>query len=101
MININIMMKDYELIDNIEENRYEFHVGRQIVKIEYIKTANGEIYLTHTETPVGLEGQGIASELVKKVLEDIEEKNLRLIPLCPFVAGYIRKHPEWRKLVIR
>lgn len=95
------MMQDYELIDNVEENQYEFHVGTHIAKIEYIKTANGEIYLTHTETPIALEGQGIASALVKKVLEDIEQKNLRLVPLCPFVVGYIQKHPEWRKLVIR
>jgi len=94
-------MQDYELIDNTEENQYEFHVGKHIAKIEYIKTVKGEIYLTHTETPIALEGQGIASTLAKKVLEDIEEKNLRLVPLCPFVVGYIQKHPEWRKLVIR
>ncbi len=90
---------DYELIDNIDENQYEFRIGKHIAKIEYIKTDKGEIYLTHTETPVELEGQGIASALTKKVLADIEKKGLRLVPLCPFVAGYIRKHPEWGKLV--
>lgn len=94
-------MEDYTLIDNEEKKQYEFHVGEYIPKIEYIKTATGEIYLTHTEVPVALEGQGIGSQLIKKALVDIEEKGLRLVPLCPFVAGYIQKHPEWRRIVMR
>jgi len=94
-------MGNYELIDNTEANQYEFHVGNHIAKIEYIKTKNGEIYLTHTEVPVALEGQGIGSQLADKVLTDIEKQNLRLVPLCPFVAGYIQKHPDWRRIVMK
>lgn len=94
-------MEDYTLIDNTEAKQYEFHVGNYIPKIEYIKTNTGDIYLTHTEVPVELEGKGIGGQLVKKVLADIEQKGLRLVPLCPFVAGYIQKHPEWRKIVMR
>lgn len=94
-------MEDYTLIDNVEAKQYEFHVGNYIPKIEYIKTNTGDIYLTHTEVPAELEGKGIGGQLVKKVLSDIEQKGLRLVPLCPFVAGYIQKHPEWRKIVMR
>ncbi|NDV95091.1 N-acetyltransferase [Dysgonomonas sp. 521] len=94
-------MENYELIDNIGKNQYEFHVGNYIPKVEYIKTNNGEIYLTHTEVPVALEGRGIGSQLAEKVLADIEKKELRLIPLCPFIAGYIKKHPDWRRIVMR
>ncbi len=92
-------MEDYELIDNAEKKQYEFHVEKYVPKIEYIKTMKGDIFLTHTEVPVVLEGQGIASLLVEKVFADIEEKGLRLTPLCPFVAGYLNKHPEWRRIV--
>ncbi|NDV79192.1 GNAT family N-acetyltransferase [Dysgonomonas sp. 511] len=94
-------MEDFELIDNTDENRYEFRVNKHIAKIEYIKTNNGEIYLTHTEVPTALEGQGIGSQLVEKVLADVDRKGLRLIPLCPFVAGYIKKHPDWKRIVMR
>ncbi|SHG14111.1 GNAT family N-acetyltransferase [Dysgonomonas macrotermitis] len=94
-------MENYELINNTDEKQYEFHVGKYLAKIEYIKTDTGEIYLTHTEVPTALEGQGIGSQLVEKVLTDIENNQLRLIPLCPFVAGYIKKHPDWRRIVIR
>lgn len=94
-------MENYELTDNVEKSQYEFHVENYLPKIEYIKTNNGEIYLTHTEEPVALEGRGIGSQLAEKVLADIEKKGLRLIPLCPFIAGYIKKHPDWRRIVMR
>lgn len=95
------MNEEYKLIDNKSRHQYEFHVGEEIPRIEYITSLNGEIYLTHTEVPAILEGRGIASQLVRKALEDIERQGLRLVPLCPFVAGYIHKHPEWRRIVLR
>ena len=52
-------MDDYELIDNTENHQYEFHIGKLVPKIEYIKSKNGEIYLTHTHgssCPTGRKG---------------------------------------------
>ena len=94
-------MESYELINNTDENQYEFHIGKYLAKIEYIIANNGHIYLTHTEVPVALGGQGIATQLVEKVLTDIEEQGLDLVPLCPFVIGYIQKNPEWQRLVVK
>ena len=81
--------------------QYEFRIGNYTPKIEYIKSINGEIYLTHTEVPRELEGKGIGSQLFEKTLQDIERQGLRLVPLCPFVAAYIKKHPEWRRIVMK
>lgn len=89
-----------ELIDNENAKQYEMQVEGGLVRIEYIK-AQDKIYLTHTEVPQSLEGKGFGSQIIKMALEDIEEKELTLIPMCPFVAGYIKKHPEWKKLVLR
>ncbi len=91
---------EYKLIDNQDKKQYEFHIEDHIVKIEYIKAKN-QIYLTHTEVSTALEGKGIGSAIVKQVLEDIKEKDLTLVPLCPFVAAYIKRHPEWRSLVLK
>lgn len=95
------MTTDYKLIDNAEKHQYEFHIDGLVPRIEYILSKNGEIYLTHTEVPSALEGKGVASQLVLKTLEDIERRNLRLVPLCPFVAAYIQRHPEWKRVVMR
>ena len=74
-------MDDYELIDNTENHQYEFHIGKLVPKIEYIKSKNGEIYLTHTEVPVQLEGKGVGSQLVEKVLKDRNYDWFRYAPL--------------------
>lgn len=95
------MTEDYELIDNKERRQYEFHIEKYTPRIEYIKSSNGEIYLTHTEVPPALNGRGIGSLLVEKSLKDIEDQGLRLVPLCPFVAAYIHKHPEWKRIILR
>lgn len=91
---------DYQLTDNELAKQYEFHIDEFIPKIEYIKS-NDKIFLTHTEVPRQLEGKGIASSLVLNVLEDIQQKKLRLVPLCPFVIMYLRRHPEWNSLVVK
>jgi predicted GNAT family acetyltransferase len=90
----------YELKNNRLSKQYEFHIDGLIPRIEYIR-AKEKIFLTHTEVPTELEGKGIGSALIKAVLEEIERQDLTLVPLCPFVAGYIKEHPEWKKLVLK
>ncbi|MEM6722712.1 MAG: GNAT family N-acetyltransferase [Bacteroidota bacterium] len=93
-------MSTYQLIDNTAAKQYEFHIGDQIARIEYIKAAD-RIFLTHTEVPQSLEGQGIGSAIIKAALEEVKANNWTLIPMCPFVAMYIKKHPEWKDLVLK
>lgn len=80
------------------EKQYEAEVEGKTAFISYID-AKGRIYLTHTEVPAGLEGKGIGSGLVSGVLSMIEEEGKVLFPLCPFVASYLRRHPEWKRVL--
>lgn len=89
-----------EVKDNPSTKQYEAKVEDATARIEYIKTKD-KIYLTHTEVPRALEGKGVGSALVLKTLEDIEKKGLTLVPLCPFVALYLKRHPEWKRLVMK
>ena len=97
---INLFFQLFLQSDQFFTTSTEFHIGDIIAKIEYIKAKN-KIFLTHTEVPEKLGGQGIASALVKAVFEDIAKKELTLVPLCPFIATYIKRHPEWRVLVLK
>lgn len=90
---------DYELIDNEDSKQYEFRIGDEVARIEYIKTKQ-KVFLTHTEVPASLTGKGVGSALIKAALEDIKQKDMVLVPLCPFVAAYIKRHPEWKTLVL-
>lgn len=91
---------NYILINNETNHQFEFHIDGFIAKIEYIRTGN-KIYLTHTEVPGELEGQGIASALVKKVLDAVQQMELKVVPLCPFIDKYIKRHPEWNFIVFK
>lgn len=91
---------EYQLINNEARKQYEVHVDEVVLRIEYI-LAQDRIFLTHTEVPKSMEGKGLGSAIVKLALEDIEQKGLTLVPLCPFVALYLKRHPEWKRLVMK
>lgn len=64
------------------------------------KLSGGTIVFMHTEVPESLEGQGVGSALVRGALEHAREQGYGVAPLCPFVAAYIRRHPEYQDLVL-
>lgn len=92
-------MNTHTLINNTAQLQYEYHIGDAVALAEYVRTPKGEIFLTHTEVPPSLQGQGIASALIGDVLADIDRQGLRVVPVCPFVSDYIRRHPEWQRIV--
>ncbi|MGE7775111.1 MULTISPECIES: GNAT family N-acetyltransferase [Chitinophaga] len=87
-----------EIRDNENAKQFETRVNGHLAKIEYMEGGN-RIFLTHTEVAPQLEGQGVAALLVERVLSIIDERGQKIVPLCPYVATYIRKHPEWKKLL--
>lgn len=91
-------MESHTLQINEAESQFEFQIGNQTASIEYAIQGD-KIYLTHTEVPEALTGNGIASELVKQTLQHIKKQNLTVMPLCSFVAHYIDNHSEWHSLL--
>jgi predicted GNAT family acetyltransferase len=87
-----------ELVKNDTLNRFEMRVGENIAIIEY-KELPGKIALLHTEVEPALEGKGVGTAIVEKTLDYIEKNKLKLIPLCPLVVAYIKRHPEWNRIV--
>jgi predicted GNAT family acetyltransferase len=90
---------DYVVSDNPGELRYEIRLhGELLGLIRYVREP-GRIVLVHTEVEPAAEGHGIGSRLVVGALDDIRSRGLRLVPVCPFVREYLRRHPEWNDLV--
>lgn len=87
-----------EVIDNSAEGRFELHIDGHVAFAEYRLLASG-ILFPHTLVPEALEGRGIGSALVKYGLAYARENKLPVMPVCPFFAGYIQKHPEWHDVV--
>ena len=66
--------------------------------LTYIREGKQIIFL-HTSVPPALEGHGIANKLARTALEDARANGLMVVPECPFVASYIRRHQEYLDLV--
>ena len=91
-------IKDIPLTDNKEEQRFEMNINGAIAFIAY-EEHRGALALVHTEVPESLEGKGVGSVLALKTLEHLEAGGRKIIPLCPFVNSYIKRHPEWERIV--
>lgn len=61
----------------------------------------GRIAFLHTEVPESFRGQGIAGALAQAGLEYAREQKLGVVPYCPFVRSYIKRHSEYQSLVAR
>ena len=59
------------------------------------------IVVTHTTVEPEFEGKGVGSQLVRFLLDDARSRSLKVVPLCPFVRSYIRRHGEYADLVAK
>lgn len=84
--------------DDAARSRFELEAGGVTVFMNYRLSAN-VISLDHTETPVAARGRGLASQLVKGVLDEVRSRGLKIVPRCPFVRAYVERHPEYRNLL--
>jgi predicted GNAT family acetyltransferase len=89
---------EIEVVNNEAEHRFEAHVQGQTAFLAYRRFPD-RFVMVHTEVPAAIEHHGIAGKLVKKALDFARASHLRLIPLCPYVAEFIRKHPEYQDLL--
>jgi uncharacterized protein len=87
--------------DSPAENLYELLLdGTRAGVIHYLPT-RGAVVLVHTEVAPELEGKGMGARLLAGALEDVRARGLRVVPVCPFVTSYLRRHPEYGELVAR
>jgi predicted GNAT family acetyltransferase len=85
--------------DNPAAHRYETEVDGELA-VAYYQLAGTTITFTHTEVPERFEGRGIGGALARFALEDARARGLGVIPRCPFISAYIRRHPEYQPLVL-
>ncbi|HEX3553703.1 MAG TPA: GNAT family N-acetyltransferase [Thermoanaerobaculia bacterium] len=84
-------------VQNDEKER-KFHAvvdGHEAV-ISYVKSGDA-FNLLHTFVPEELRGHGVAEQLVQATLDQIQAQGAKFIPTCPFVQGFLKRHPEYKE----
>ena len=86
------------ITDNEAERRYEARLDGELAGwVDYGRIA-GRIVALHTEVPPQFGGRGIASALVRRVLDDARAAGEKVTPRCPLFAAHFQRHPEDRDL---
>jgi predicted GNAT family acetyltransferase len=87
-----------DIINRPAQRRFELHVDGHVAT-EHYRRDGKVITLEHTEVPPELGGKGVGSRLVKGVLDQLRNEDVKVIPACDFVRSWIDKHPANADLV--
>ena len=83
----------------LDLKRFQIEIDGQMAMVKYYP-GNKEIIFTHTEVPEAFEGQGVAGKIAKTALEYAKAEGLRVRPMCPYIAAYIQRHPEYQPITV-
>ena len=93
-----IDVEGLKIVHNETENRFETWIDNQLSKLDYMQDGD-TIVMTHVGVHPEHRGQGVAGKLTEVALEYAKEKSLRVIPMCSYVAAYIRRNPRYAVLM--
>lgn len=85
--------------ENPDQHRFEIDIGDGSFAVAEYTLPKGMIMFTHTEVPPDHEGEGIGTALIRAGLNSARERGLKVIPICPFFAAYIKEHEEEHDLL--
>ncbi|AEY93618.1 GNAT family N-acetyltransferase [Streptomyces olivaceoviridis] len=80
-------------------NRYEILVDGKRAGLTAYRDRDAQRVFYHTEVDEAFAGQGLASQLVQEALTDVRESGKRIVPVCPYVAKFLKRHEEFADLV--
>ena len=88
------------MTDNESLERYELRADGEVLGFAaYRLRYDGAVVFTHTEIDEAHEGRGLGGRLARGALEDVRAAGRAVVPRCPFIKGYIDRHPEFQDLV--
>ncbi len=80
---------------NASEHRYEIAVDGELAGFTRFKDRGAQRIFFHTEVFPQFGGRGLSSTLVTGALTDVRARGLRAVPVCPLVANFLTKNPEF------
>jgi NAD+ kinase len=90
---------DATVVDSFEQSRYEIVLGGEVAGVLHYRRHGGQVELAHTEIDPAFEGRGLAGRLASAALSDARARATPVQVTCPFVTGYLERHPEYADLL--
>jgi predicted GNAT family acetyltransferase len=90
---------EIRIADDRPKHRYEAILDDQVVGVSVYELIGDQIVFLHTEVDSGLEGMGVGSRLAKGALDDVRRRGLKVVARCPFIAAWLKRHPDYADLL--
>lgn len=89
----------FTIVEVPDIRQYELRDGETTIGFAQYRDRDGSRAFTHTVVDSAYEGQGLGSRLARHVLEDAVAQGKRIVPICPFIAAYLKRHVEYEAKV--
>jgi predicted GNAT family acetyltransferase len=86
-----------KVTDNVGRSRFELGADGARGFIDY-RRSGAILRLDHAEVPAALAGHGLGTRLVRESLDLIRSRGERMVPVCPFIKDFVRRHPAYADL---
>jgi uncharacterized protein len=93
------MSDDVQVRENADESRYEIYADGELAGFTEYARHGDQIDFLHTEIDKKFGGRGLATHLIRELLDDARRRGSQVMPYCPFVRKFIIEHAEYRDLV--
>lgn len=95
------MMK-IELIENSKGGEFVIQEsGNRVAEMGYTNAGDDKIIVDHTFVDTAFRGENIGRDLVKAGIEFAREKNIKIIPLCPFAMAEFERHSDYADVLAK
>jgi predicted GNAT family acetyltransferase len=89
------MAEETRVVRDDEKHRYELWAGDTLAGVSEYREHGDRTVFTHTEVDGAFGGRGLGTTLAAEAVEDAVRRGRVIVPLCPFIAGYLRKNPRF------
>ncbi|HMQ36582.1 MAG TPA: GNAT family N-acetyltransferase [Micropruina sp.] len=89
------------VVHNQGKSRYEIFVDGELAGFTHYDLSNGVARFDHTEVQPRFNGRGLGTTLVKGAFDEVRAAGQwKIRAVCPFVAIFVKRHPEYDDLVV-
>lgn len=92
------LLEKMEIKDNTFARQFETLVDGKLISVEY-SFQEKKIFLTRINVFEGFEDENFINDLLKNIMEIAYERKLKVVPILPKIAAFMRKNTTYRDLL--
>lgn len=93
-----LILDKMEIKDNTFARQFETLIEGKMISVEY-SFQEKKIFLTRINTFEGFDNEEFIADLLKNIMEIAYERKLKVVPILPKIAAFMRKNTTYKNLL--